>query len=277
MSAVQQLHKRRRKIVKKLGKRTIRALAGFMGSQSTVGDRPAFDPASFPLIDAFEENWSLIHDEIQQVLENPDQLPAFHEISPDQKRISRDNLWKTFILFGFGSRFDRNCDRCPETTHLLENVPGLQSAWFSILSPGYHIPAHRGVTKGVLRVHLGLIVPKQREKCVMRVGDQMLSWQQGKCLIFDDTFEHEIWNNTDEQRVVLLFDFDRPMRLPGRMVSKSLLWALKKTAYFKDVKRNMNAWEDRFEAAVQRAETMFDEPSDESQDDMLAKSNGTKH
>ena len=120
----------------------------------------------------------------------------------------------------------------------------------------------RGVTKGVLRVHLGLIVPEQRERCIMRVDDQVLTWAEGKCLVFDDTYEHEVRNDTDEERVVLLFDFDRPMRPLGRAVHKALVWGVKRSAYYKDAKRNMDAWE----KSVQRADTMFDEPTDDRRD-----------
>ena len=109
-------------------------------------------------------------------------------------------------------------------------------------------------------MHLGLVVPQQRDRCVMRVVDQNLTWEEGRCLVFDDTYDHEVHNDTDEERVVLLFDFDRPMRPMGRALHKFFVWAIKRTAYFKDAKRNLDAWEQ----AVQRADTMFDEPSDKS-------------
>jgi beta-hydroxylase len=82
-------------------------------------------------------------------------------------------------------------------------VQDLQTAWFSILSPGYHIPAHRGVSKGIVRAHLGLLIPKEAEKCRMRVGDTINVWRPGEIFVFDDTYEHEVWNDTDEERVIL--------------------------------------------------------------------------
>ena len=87
----------------------------------------------------------------------------------------------------------------------------------------------------------------------MRVGDQTVGWEPGKCVVFDDFYRHEVWNDTDEQRVVLIFDFERPMRPLGRLVNAVLMWGIKRTAYFKDAKRNQKNWDERLESAVQTA------------------------
>src|SRR6185295_17979358 len=102
---------------------------------------------------------------------------------------------------------EANCAACPETSRLLARVPGLNSAFFSILTPGAHIPRHRGVTKAILTAHLGLIVPARREACRMQVADRMLHWEEGATLVFDDTYHHEVWNESGEKRVVLLVQF----------------------------------------------------------------------
>jgi beta-hydroxylase len=86
----------------------------------------------------------------------------------------------------------------------------MKTAFFSILAPGTHVPAHRGPYKGLLRCHLGLKVP-QPELCRLRVHDQILHWQEGQCMVFDDTYEHEVWNDSHEDRVVLFLDIMRPM------------------------------------------------------------------
>jgi aspartyl/asparaginyl beta-hydroxylase (cupin superfamily) len=181
-------------------------------------------------------------------------MPSFHELSPDQRRISKGDNWKTFVLYGFGRKAERNCRRCPQTKRVLEEIPGLQNAWFSILAPGYHIPPHHGVSKGLLRCHLALMVPQQRDRCVIRVDDQVLQWEEGKCMVFDDTYEHEVWNDTDEQRVVLFLDIERPFRWAGRLVSKAMIRAIQWTAYVKDARKNLIDWEDRFETAVHTAD-----------------------
>ena len=86
--------------------------------------------------------------ELDVLLQRRSSLPLFQEISPDQKRISPDDLWRTVVLWGFGDRSELICDLCPKTAAGLSKVPGLNSAFFSILAPGKHIPRHRGITKG---------------------------------------------------------------------------------------------------------------------------------
>jgi beta-hydroxylase len=250
--------KARRRFVKKMGRRFILGVANFIGRQGLVPDRPVHDRALYPFLDPIEADWTTIRAELDELLKDRESLPAFHQISPDQKKISKQDRWKVFILFGFGVPSQRNCARCPETARMLRRIPNLQSAWFSILSPRYHIARHRGVTKTVLRSHLGLIIPKERESCRMQVGEDMVVWETGKGVVFDDFFPHEVWNDTEEERVVLIFDFDRPMHLPGRLVGKLLTWGIKRTAYFKDAERNLKNWDERLEAAVTTANEMLD-------------------
>lgn len=256
------LRKTRRRHVKRFGKRLTRGLAGFLGRQSLVGGPPVLDSAHFPFLQSFTGNWPAILGEVREILKHRDAIPVFQEVSPDQMRIAKGNNWRTFILFGFGSKLEKNCRQAPVTARLLEAVPNIQSAWFSILGPGYHIPAHRGVTKGILRAHLGLIIPKDAEHCRMRVGDTINVWRPGEIFVFDDTYEHEVWNDTAEERVILLFDFDRPMRLWGRLVNRGFIAAMKLTAYYQEPKRNMASLEDRFEAATRRASENIENLSD---------------
>lgn len=250
--APQTFKQKRRKFVKQSGRNITRKLASFLGKQSLVGDTPLVSTESFPELQVFVDNWPAILAEAQAIVKHRDAIPAFHEISPDQHKISKGKSWRTFVLYGFGERLDRNCAQAPFTAELLSRVPNIQIAMFSILSPGFHIRAHRGVTKGVLRAHLGLIIPKHAEQCRIRVGDQIKVWQPGELFVFDDTYEHEVWNETTEERVILLFDFDRPMRFWGRAVNKIFISLMKKTAFYQEPKRNMVDFEQRFEAATKR-------------------------
>lgn len=248
----------RRRFTRRKGYQFIKRIAAFVASQSLVGDEPVYDTAVFPFLVPIEENWHLILSELDDLLRDRAGLPSFHEISRDQAYISAGDSWKVFILFGFGIASQRNCARCPETARLLKTIPGLQSAWFSILAPHYHIPEHRGVTKTLLRTHLGLHIPAQRERCRMRVDNVTVTWQAGRCIVFDDFYRHEVWNETDEERVVLIFDFDRPMRWMGRVINWLLMWAVKRTAYFKDAQRNLRSWDERLEAAAQLGEKLLE-------------------
>jgi aspartyl/asparaginyl beta-hydroxylase (cupin superfamily) len=254
LTFVQRLKKERRKRIKRLGKRLTAFLGRFLSTQSLVGNEPVLRNDQFPFLRTFTENWEEIRDEVIEILKHREAIPAFQEVSPDQKKISKGKNWRTFILFGFGSKLEKNCRQAPLTAKLLEAVPHLQTAWFSILGPGYHIPAHTGVSKGILRAHLGLIIPKDAEKCRLRVADRIQVWHPGEIFVFDDTYEHEVWNETTDERVILLFDFDRPMKFWGRAVTNAFLRIMKMTAFYQEPKKNMADWEDRFEAATRRAD-----------------------
>lgn len=235
------------------GRRFRNLIANFQSRQSLIGDTPVLDTAHFPEFKVLEENWQDVLGEIQEILKFREQVPKFHEVSTDQKKISKGDQWRTFFLFGFGTKLERNCAKAPKTAAMLESIPNLQTAWFSILAPGAHIPPHKGVTKGIVTCHMGLIVPKNRENCRLRVEDEYCTWQEGKIFVFDDTYKHEVSNNTDEERVVLLWHVDRPMKTPARLLHKLFIAGLKKSSFFKSPQKNMETFEDRFEQATRDA------------------------
>ncbi len=262
MSFGQKFRRERRRIVKRAGKKLIRNLADFLGRQSLVGNAPVLDNSHFAFLKTFEDNWQGMTTEVQAILKHREDIPVFQDVSPDQMRIAKGTNWRTFILYGFGTKLEKNCSQAPLTAKLLAQVPNIQTAWFSILGPNYHIPAHRGVTKGILRVHLGLIIPKDAKNCYLRVDDNIKVWQPGELFVFDDTYEHEVYNNTDDERVILLFDFDRPMGWLGRAVNGTFLSLMKLTAYYQEPKKNMATFEDRFEAATRRNNENYEKLSD---------------
>lgn len=255
------LKKPLRSFVKKRGKKLIRWMASFQSRQSKVPDTPVLSNSHFEFMESIEREWETILEEAKAVLSYKDVIPGFQDISPDQYRLAKGANWKTFILFGFGKRLETNTQLTPRTAELLETVPDLQTAMFSILAPGYHIPAHTGVTKGVLRAHLGLIVPREEEKCWIRVDQNIVNWSPGKSFVFDDTYEHEVYNNTDEERVILLFDFDRPMKPFGRWLNKFVLSAIKLTAFYKDPKKNLETAEQKLEEAIRQSEANLEKLS----------------
>ena len=112
-----------------------------------------------------------------------------------------------------GKRIDDAIARCPRTAALLERVPKVDipetgpTVFFSILAPKAHIPAHMGVTNTRLIVHVPLVIPPG---CRFRVGSETREWEFGKAFVFDDTIEHEAWNDSDVPRAVLIFDIWNP-------------------------------------------------------------------
>ena len=181
-----------------------------------------FDPDDFAFVAGLEHNWTLIRSELARLMMRGD-LAAFQEISADALTVALDRGWRTAPLVSYRLRSEALVAQCPETWRLLQGVPGLVGAMFSVLEPGRFLPPHRGPYNGLLRLHLGLIVPDEAEKVGIRVVDKISAWEEGRALIFDDTREHEAWNDTDQTRVVLLIDFARPLRMPARLLNALVL------------------------------------------------------
>ncbi len=222
---------RRRGIVRRLGKRLLRGVREFQGRHSLVGQTAVVANDRFPWAARLAWEYPAIRRELDALLASGEVIPAFHVVSPDQARISTGDHWKTFVFYVYGHRVHENCLRCPRTAALLDGLPRLQNAWFSILEAGYHVPAHRGPTRAVVRAHLGLRVPAQRERCWLRVDGEICHWAQGEVLIFDDTFEHEVYNATAEPRVVLFVDIDRPMDTIGTLLNAVLVRLMRLSDY----------------------------------------------
>ncbi|HNB27402.1 MAG TPA: aspartyl/asparaginyl beta-hydroxylase domain-containing protein [Alphaproteobacteria bacterium] len=229
----------RRARVKMLGLGTLKLLAKLYARQGKVPDLAIIPNENFPFIADLEANWQAIRAEVEPILRDREAIPHLDRISPDQARISHSQKWRAYFLFGMGEELTGNTERCPRTAELLRRVPGLRSAWFSILGPRYKLKRHRGITKGVLRAHLGLIVPREWQNCRMNVDGTVVRWRAGKCFVFDDARMHHVVNGTDDERVILLFDFDRPMRWPSSMLNRWAMALLKRTAFYRDARKNL--------------------------------------
>lgn len=240
---------KRKRLVKNIGGKALWSIEKIMEKYSKVPTTPFLDPGQFEWTKNLEENWQLMRQELDEILKNKEAIPNFQDISEDQKSITKDDNWKTYFFYGFGCKAEENCARCPETTKLIESVPGMTTAFFSILEPGKHIPAHRGVYKGFMRYHLGLLVPEPREKCRIRVENESRHWKEGKSMMFDDTYDHEVWNDTEGLRVVLFMDVLRPMSFPASVINSGIINLIKHTGYIQDAKKNQEAWEEKFEEA----------------------------
>src|SRR6185503_8995000 len=159
-----------------------------------------------------EELLGILADEsvLSPYIDMPESAPAnaiFHTLNHSPN-------WSAYHLYRHGERVDAHCQRCPATVALLESLPLLRipehapEILFSVLRAKTHIPPHTGVINGRLTVHLPLIVP---ENCgALRAGDEARAWREGECLIFDDSFVHEAWNDSEQTRVVLIFDVWNP-------------------------------------------------------------------
>jgi ornithine lipid ester-linked acyl 2-hydroxylase len=225
-----------------LGVAILAPVERWIGRRSPVGDTPFYDVAQFPWIAELERHSAEIRAELEQVLTDRSAIPAFQDISVDQVDLSDDDRWQTYFLFGFGFEVPEHTAACPRTAELVRAVSGMRTAMFSILAPGKHIPHHRGPYKGLLRHHLGLIVPEPAEACRIRVGDEIRHWTEGASLLFDDTYDHEVWNDTDGQRVVLFLDVVRPLTGVARRLNAVLLWVIAHSPLVRDARRRQARW-----------------------------------
>ncbi|MBV8652473.1 MAG: aspartyl/asparaginyl beta-hydroxylase domain-containing protein [Alphaproteobacteria bacterium] len=199
-----------------------------------------FDPRDFPWIAGIEANWLAIRRELDAVMRNIDEVRAFNEISTSQRAIAPGRNWKTFFFRTYSAWAEENCARCPETARLLKSIPGIQTAFFSIFDGGTHLPEHRGDFKGVLRYHLGLIVPEPASSCGIRVGQDTRHWAEGKSMVFDDSNPHEAWNHTAHPRVVLFLDFIRPLPFPLSLLNRFAILVQSHTPFGDEMRANQN-------------------------------------
>lgn len=209
----------------------------FLARQSLVGTQPFFAPSQVPGLDVLQGNWETIRDEALAILAKREKVPPLGSISPDHRRIAHNAAWKSYFFTGYGYKPRANRAKCPRTAALIDQVPNVVVAFFSIFEPGTYVPEHKGVTKAMLNVHLALVVPSGSGRCEIRVEDTRRGWTPGEFLIFDETFTHEVWNESGEPRVVLFLQVLRPMRWPGRLLGKLFLWCLKRTQFVQDVRK----------------------------------------
>lgn len=206
---------------------------------SKIPDAAVQDKDAFPWIKKLESRWEDIRDEAVRI--RSEEIPSLGDISFDHGRIAADRRWRAFFLKGYGYRMDANAERAPITSALLEEVPGLVTANFSVLEAGGHIPRHWGMTKGMLTWHLALKSPKEREKCRMTLeeGDTVhtLHWDDGESFLFDDMFNHEVWNETDEDRYILLIQIKRPCRWRGNLIQNLFLKGVRHSRFVQDIRK----------------------------------------
>ncbi len=220
----------------RFGKRIRRPVNRWFARQSLIGDDPILDPGCIPALAEIGLRWEEIRSELEPLLANRDAIPAFGKLSPDHRRIANSQHWKSFFFEGYGFRMDANCAQCPRTAEMLDRIPGLVVAFFSIMEPGTHVPRHRGLTKAWINCHLPLVVPQGEGRCEMQVGEQTVAWREGEWLLFDETNPHEVWNTTQDPRIVLFLQVRRPMTLLGNLAAKTIYEIIRRTGFVQDVR-----------------------------------------
>jgi aspartate beta-hydroxylase len=182
-----------------------------------------FDRDHFPWLAEIEARTDAIRDEALAMLSSSGEAirpyVRMEKGGPETKWSPLDGSldWSACFLWEYGERHEAVCARCPETVAALDSLPRnhipgkAPSAFFSVLKPGAHIPAHTGVTNTRAIIHLPLVVP---DGCTFRVGGETREWRVGEAFAFDDTIQHEAWNRSDQTRIILIFDVWNPHLTP---------------------------------------------------------------
>lgn len=197
---------------------------------SRITGPPVLDlEAYFPAGLRFAEAWRTLRDEAMGVARQLSEVPRFHEIMPEQTAISANDArdWRMFIIKAYGVELPANKTRCPALASIVATMPEVLSASYSFMAPGKHIPAHRGPFRGVLRFYLALSMPRLadgRPAAVLKVADDEYRLDDGDYMLWDDTYPHEVWNESDRVRAVLLLDVWRAgMPADMQLFSRALI------------------------------------------------------
>lgn len=164
------------------------------------------------LVKSLERNWKLIRDEGLAAMDKTQGL-----FLPEDENLREKGDWSQFTLWQQGRKNENACKGAPKTCSLLDKFPETTGCRrgqikYSIMHPGTHVWPHTGPTNCRLRMHLGLVIPK--EGCKIRCANETRMWEEGKVLIFDDSFEHEVWQDAASFRLIFIVDVWHPELTP---------------------------------------------------------------
>jgi beta-hydroxylase len=176
---------------------------------SRVGTQPYIDPKRFPELQVLQDNWQTIRDEALR-LNDEGHIKAAGAYNDIGFNSFFRTGWKRFYLKWYGEELASAQQLCPRTVALLSGIPGIKAAMFASLPPGARLVKHRDPYAGSLRYHLGLATPND-PGCYIEVDGQRYHWRDGEVVMFDETYIHHAENTTQQQRVILFCDVERPL------------------------------------------------------------------
>lgn len=163
---------------------------------------PIFDSTALTWVDRLKDAYGAIRTELDSCLAARQGFEAAYPAFVDS------GGWATMWFYLYGQRFEENCRRCPETVKVIESVPRLAGwASYSAVAPGTHLRAHCGATNAKLRLHFTI---RSDMGSRLRVADRFYEWREGDVMVFDDSYEHEVWASGSRTRIVLILDFYHP-------------------------------------------------------------------
>lgn len=182
----------------------------FMYLFSAVPARPFIPVKEIPGLEALDQNWEVIRDEARRLAE-AQRIRAAEKNNDAGFNSFFKTGWKRFYLKWYNAQHPSAEEYCPETVRILRDIPQVKAAMFAVLPPGAKLNPHRDPYAGSLRYHLGLDTPND-DRCYIEVDGQRYSWRDGESVIFDETYIHSAYNDTDVTRTILFCDVERPLR-----------------------------------------------------------------
>ena len=217
---------------------------------------PAFERnlSEYPELSVLAANYPVIRTECESLIRSQLRIPGMEELTSYTSGGIHQIAWKSF-MFKSGEFIEENCVLAPKTAALLRGIPGVYTAFFSVLEPKQHIKAHWGYWKGFVRYHLGVVIPDNNRgnKCWIRINPNAQSrdgdraaieqgekyyWHDGEAVLFDDTFLHDAANETDQVRVVLFLDVARKMAWPLALLNRLFLWIAHRDKSVRQIRAN---------------------------------------
>lgn len=200
-----------------------------------------FNPKLFKSDKILKKNFDIIQEECLNVYhKKKNNLMNFTDLNKIIFYTDKNNdKWKAFPIKFYGEINESAKKLCPNLCKIISKCDDIHVAIISILEPGKHITPHKGPCSIILRYQLGIKIPSDKEKCWIKVNNVKYNWKEGESIIFDDTYIHEVLNDTNEPRIVLLMDIERPVNLFFRSITKQLIKYSKFTKFIKKTNDNI--------------------------------------
>ncbi|MCO5229661.1 MAG: aspartyl/asparaginyl beta-hydroxylase domain-containing protein [Chitinophagales bacterium] len=166
--------------------------------------KPFYDPENFPELQPLVDNWEKIRDEVLAYENKHKNHKVMSSVSPAEVE---GGYWNLMYLKSFNRYYHKNMAQFPFTMSIINQIPNIVFTSINMLSPHTKINPHYGDTNGIVRGHLGLIVPAPYPEIAIHAGGEEHGWEEGKMFCFMNVVQHWVWNNTDGRRFILMFDF----------------------------------------------------------------------
>lgn len=201
---------------------------------SSVPTTPYLSPKHFPELAPLQDNWEMIRDEGMKLFDE-----GYIRAAAGYNDIGFNSFfrtgWKRFYLKWYDDFLPSAKTLCPKTAALLAGIPTVNAAMFTLLPPGSKLVKHRDPFAGSVRYHLGLLTPNS-DKCHIEVDGESYAWKDGEAVLFDETYIHWAENQTDQTRLILLCDIERPLNNPiMRAFNRIVGWRLIRAAATENV------------------------------------------